>query len=211
MGRNYIVEFLINIFMVNSLISGIVAILVLLILMWIFINLQKKRNWNKYTPLRIVVLIITIVVFSATFAFYNWGVNKGINKSEVLNTLQNLNNNKIKSLMFFYESNDYKFSDTIFIENDTIIKKFSKALSGLEKYNSNHPWVPWTINLKINLENRKLDNILLNLKKDKRDGSIYFRIMKETHLGSFNLGLYYNRDLGDLLKKYYFENNKIKD
>ena len=197
--------------MVKLLITGIATILVLILLMWISLRPQKKWNWSKYTPVRIVVLIITIVLFSVTYVFYNWGVNKGMNKAEILNTLQNLRNNEIRSLMFFYESNDYKFRDTIFVENDTIIEKFSQALSRFEHFNPNHPWVPWIVNLKINLENGKLDDIRLNLMIDKRDGSFYFRIMKDTHLGSFNLGLYLNDDLGNLLKKYYFEKNKIKE
>jgi len=206
------VGFLINTFMLKSLISGIGAILVLLILMWILLNPQKKWNWSKYTPVRIVALIITIVLFSATYVSYNWGINKGVKKTEILSILRNVSNYKTKSLMLFFESNDNNFKDTIIIKNDTIIEKFSQALSRFEPFYPNHPLPLWHVNLKIFLENRQLDDIRLDFVKDKIDSSLFFDIIRDTKMmGSFYMGAYLNNDLDNLLKKYYFENNKIMD
>lgn len=196
--------------MVRTLITGIVVLFVLLILMWTLLNPQKKWVWRRYTPLRIAVLMIFIVLFSVIYALYNWGVNKTMTEAEILNEIQNLRNEKIRSLMFFYESNEYKFRDTIFIKSDTIIEKFSSALSISERFHPNHASVRWAVNLKINTEDDKLKNIRLCIMEDQRDDSFYFRIIKETQLGNLYMGAYLNKEIYLLLKKYYFENNKIQ-
>jgi hypothetical protein len=197
--------------MLKLSLAGIFAILALVLLLWISFNSPKKENQSKYTLVRIGLLIITIALFSATYIFYFGGAKKGMNKSQILYTLRNLSDNKIKSLMFFYESNDSKFRDTIFIENDSIVKIFSRVLGESEHFNPNHPTVYWSVNLKINLENGKLDDISFKIKQDKRNGSFYFNIMKNTRLGNLYLGAYSNNELGGLLKEYYFEKNKIKE
>lgn len=197
--------------MLKSIISGIIAILVLLILMWILLHPQRRWNWNKYTPIRIAVLIVTIVIFSVTYVSYKWGVNKGVKKTEVLHILNNLKSNSIESIVLFSESNDYNFRDTIIINNEAEIENFSQALNSFESLSPNHPITLWKINLKILLRNRQLDDIRLNLIKDKKSGILFFYIIRDTKLwGSYYLGSYFNTDLENLIQKFYFENAKMK-
>jgi hypothetical protein len=130
-------------------------------------------------------------------------MNTGISRNKILSTLFTLDKNKIMSVEFIYETNDHILSDTLIEKNDTLNDKLAYVLRKSEVYNPNHPSVKGTVNLKIFLEDHRLDKVRICIAKNEITGMWFFYVMKETRLGDYYLRWYLDNDLGQLIEQYY--------
>jgi hypothetical protein len=170
-------------------------------------NLSKSSK-SAINRVKIIIAICIGLLFLYAYLDYKWGMNTGIPKNEILNTLYSLDKNRILATEFVFETYDHILSDTLLVKNDTLNDKLINDLKKSEDYSPNHPTVKSTVNLKILLNDHQLDNIRLSIMKNEKNGTWYYYVMKETRLGDFYMRCYSNNDLGQLVEQFYL--SKIK-
>jgi hypothetical protein len=190
--------------MIKYIIIGLGAILGLFLIYKLIRTPKIYKKWAVYNKVRITMLIIALSLGGIVALTYYLGSNNGVPKSEILDIIQNLNSHKINHIELFSYSksfSNYQDNDTLVIYDQAIKDKISLELNKLSSIEqSSSASISWQVKMRIVLEEELLNNIVFDISKMK-NGDCFFWLMKKTWFGDFNLGLFKDNELGNVLEK----------
>ena len=188
-------------------IFGIILILVILF------NKNVYKKWSMYNRLRIVVVTICIIIFGLVFGIRFYSLNTGLTKQEIIHILFNSNDNSIDYIKIYPSKTTAcikKLSrDTLIIDNKTIIAVFNSKLKRSRKVLLSHPRCYWESIIQIHYLNGVVIQIKSQQSTDNENG-FFIKPYKRAYFGRFPLGVYKNDELGELLIRFYEDDNQAQ-